>query len=111
MGLKFLGSLLITPLTPQALDSVAAIAAAGKGKPFNAIVIQQRRGNAGFVFVGDSAMTGEATLSYIIPPASATTAPFLEIEYGGGGSNPVGIEGIKVDGSAGETVQVYGKEA
>jgi len=111
MAIKFLGTLTITPATPQLLTSVAAIAAAARGKTFNAIIIQQRRVNVGFVFIGDAAMAGESTLSIIIPPASASAAPFAQITLEGAGANPVGIEGISVDGSAGEVVQVSGLEA
>lgn len=110
MALKFLGTLTITAGTPQLLTSVAAIAAAGRGRGFAAIIIQQRRVNTGFVFIGDSAMAGEATLSIIIPPASASSAPFAQIELGHG-ANPIGIEGISVDGSVnGEVLQVSGLE-
>ena len=111
MGLKFLGVLTITPATPQLLTSVAAIAAAARGKAFNAIVIQQRRVNVGFVFVGDATMAGEATTCIVIPPASAAQAPYLQLDLEGVGANPLGIEGISVDGTAAEVVQVSGLEA
>lgn len=110
MALKFLGALTITPATPQLLTSVAAIAAAGRGKSFAAIGIAQKRGNTGFVFVGDSAMTGEADASFTIPPASASAAPFAWIPPNAVQQNATGIEGIKVDGTAAEIVQVFGLE-
>jgi hypothetical protein len=111
MALKFLGTLTITPATPQLLTSVAAIVAAGRGKAFSAIIIAQRRVNVGFVFVGDAAMAGEATATFTIPPSSASASPFAQIDGGpGGGANPVGIEGISVDGTAAEIVQISGYE-
>lgn len=109
MSIKFLGPLTITPGTPQLLTSVAAISAAGKGQGFQAIIIAQKRGNVGFFFIGGSAMAGEATATVTVPPASASACPFAQITLGQG-ANPIGIEGISVDGTAAEVVQVSGVE-
>lgn len=104
--LKFIGSLLLTPGVPILLS--AAFPTFAK-QYFNAIVVSQRRGNAGFIFIGDQDMAGEATAMVIVPPATATTVPFGQIEQmETKRSNPMMLTYVKVDGSAAETVQISG---
>ena len=104
--LKFIGSLLLTPGTPILLSSAFPTFAK---QYFNALIISQRRGNAGFIFIGDQDMTGEATAMVIIPPATATTVPFAVIEQmETKRSNPLLLDYVAVDGSAAETIQISG---
>ena len=79
-----------------------------KAQPFWGIIISQRRVNVGFVFVGDAVMTGEANMSFVIPPASASTCPFAQVDFQG---QTFGLESWSVDGSAAETINVSGLRA
>lgn len=107
--LEFIGSLLLTPGVPIRLVVAFPLIA---GQRYDTIIISQRRVNAGFIFVGDKAMTGEVTMMVAVPPASATSCPFAEIDLSVvNRSNPVIIETITVDGSAAETIQISGLKA
>lgn len=104
--LKFIGSLLLTPGVPILLSTAFPTFAK---QYFNAIVIAQRRANAGFIFVGDKDMAGETTASFTIPPTTATTCPLATIEtIETLRSNPFLLSNIKVDGSAAETIEISG---
>src|SRR5262245_6147808 len=104
--LKFIGSLLLTPGTPILLSTAFPTFA---GQQFNDIVIAQRRGNTTFIFVGDQSMTGEANASFSIPPTSASSCPFANVEMvTTGRSNPWFLRHIKVDGNVAETIQISG---
>ena len=106
--LEFIGSLLLTPGTPILL--AVAFPAMADPRRWDTIIISQRRGNAGFIFIGAKTMTGEATMMVAIPPASATSVPFANISISAptNRSNPVIPETIAVDGSIAETIQISG---
>jgi hypothetical protein len=107
--LEFIGSLLLTPGTPIRLVLAFPLIA---GQRYDTLIISQRRVNAGFIFVGDKEMTGEADMMFAIPPASATSCPFANINLAVvNRSDPVIIETVTVDGSAAETIQISGLKA
>lgn len=104
--LKFIGSLLLTPGTPILLNAAFPLF---DEQYFNALIISQRRVNVGFIFIGDQDMTGEADCTVIVPPASASSVPFGQVEQmATNRSNPLRLAYIAVDGSAAETVQISG---
>lgn len=111
MALKFLGLVTVTAGAPQLLTSVAAIVAAGRGKSFAAIIIAPRRTNTGFVYVGDFVTTNEATACFTIPPPTAVLTPYVTVPPNAVRQNPMGIEGISIDGSVnGDIVHISGIE-
>jgi len=102
MALKYLGAVTITAATPKLLTTALPTMKAEKG---HALIIAQKRGNTGFVYIGDEDMTGESNASITIPPASASQTPFYRHVFEDA-PNGATIQGIKIDGSANEVVQI-----
>ena len=100
--MRYLGTVTITPGTPIKLSTQFPNE---KGRPFNSLVVAQKRVNVGFVFVGTAAMTGEANASFTIPPASASAVPFANISLSAA-SDPLTVDMFSIDGTAAEVVQI-----
>jgi hypothetical protein len=100
--MRYLGTVTITPGTPIKLSTQFPNE---KGRPFNSLVVAQKRSNAGFVFVGTAAMTGEANASLTIPPASASAVPYANINLSAA-SDPLTVDLFAIDGTAAEVVQI-----
>ena len=100
--MRYLGTVTITPGTPIKLSTQFPNE---KGVEFNSLIVSQKRGNAGFVFIGAASMTGEANASFTIPPASASAVPYANINLSAA-SNPLTIDTFAIDGTAAEIVQI-----